>query len=139
DGVQHGDLIDFVDFDFVARGAKINAATLWALGTNPSIPKNTLIHTAPPTGLPGTNLTPRRSDAPPHPHHPPPHTLYPHSPPPPPPLSIGRDHGAAETPAASLAAPPQHAALNPHAQPPVRRPPRASARHAHPRRFPARC
>jgi peptidase M28-like protein len=57
DGVQHGDLIEFVDFDFVARVAKVNAATLWALATNPSTPKNTLIHTAPPTGLPGTNLT----------------------------------------------------------------------------------
>jgi hypothetical protein len=63
DGVQHGDLIDFVDFDFIARVARVNAATLWALATNPSIPKGVLIHTAPPTGLPGTNLTALQWDA----------------------------------------------------------------------------
>jgi hypothetical protein len=57
DGVQHGDLIEFVDFDFIARVAKLNAATLWALATNPSIPTGVQIHTAPPVGLPGTNLS----------------------------------------------------------------------------------
>jgi hypothetical protein len=56
-GVQFGDLVEFVDFDYVARAAKINAATMWALATNPSTPKGLVIHTAPPPGLPGTNLT----------------------------------------------------------------------------------
>ncbi|MGN6792122.1 MAG: M20/M25/M40 family metallo-hydrolase, partial [Streptosporangiaceae bacterium] len=56
-GVQFGDLIDFVDFDFVARVARVNAATVWALATAPGTPKNLQIHTNPPTGLPGTNLT----------------------------------------------------------------------------------
>jgi len=56
-GVQFGDLIDFVDFDFIARVARVNAATLWALATAPSTPKNFQIHTNPPPGLPGTNLT----------------------------------------------------------------------------------
>jgi hypothetical protein len=56
-GVQFGDLLEFVDFDYVARVAKINAATMWALATSPSTPKNLVIHTAPPPGLPGTNLT----------------------------------------------------------------------------------
>jgi Peptidase family M28 len=56
-GVQFGDLIDFCDFDFIARVARVNAATLWALATAPSTPKNLQIHTNPPPGLPGTNLT----------------------------------------------------------------------------------
>ncbi|HEX2320352.1 MAG TPA: M28 family metallopeptidase [Streptosporangiaceae bacterium] len=56
-GVQFGDLIDFVDFDFIARVAAVNAATLWALATAPGTPKNLQIHTNPPPGLPGTNLT----------------------------------------------------------------------------------
>jgi hypothetical protein len=56
-GVQFGDLIDFCDFDFIARVARVNAATLWALATAPSMPKNLQIHTNPPPGLPGTNLT----------------------------------------------------------------------------------
>ena len=56
-GVQFGDLPQFVDFDYVARVAKVNGAALWALATSPSTPKNLQIHTAPPPGLPGTNLT----------------------------------------------------------------------------------
>ena len=56
-GVQFGDLLEFVDFDYVARVTKVNAATIWALATSPSTPKNLVIHTAPPPGLPGTNLT----------------------------------------------------------------------------------
>ena len=56
-GVQFGDLIDFVDFDYVARVARVNAATLWALATGPGTPKNLQIHTTPPGTLSGTNLT----------------------------------------------------------------------------------
>ena len=56
-GVQFGDLIDFVDFNYTARVAKVNACALWALATSPSTPKGLQIHTAPPPGLPGTNLT----------------------------------------------------------------------------------
>jgi len=56
-GTQFGDLPQFVDFDYIARVARVNAAVLWALATNPSTPKNLVIHTAPPAGLPGTNLT----------------------------------------------------------------------------------
>ena len=56
-GVQFGDLIEFVDFDYTARVARVNAATLWALATNPSTPKNVQIHTTPPGTLSGTNLT----------------------------------------------------------------------------------
>src|SRR5215471_17735921 len=56
-GVQFGDLAEFVDYDYVVRVAKVNAAALWALATSPSTPKGLQIHTAPPPGLPGTNLS----------------------------------------------------------------------------------
>jgi hypothetical protein len=62
-GVQFGDLPQFVDFDYIARVAKVNGAALWALATNPSTPKNLQIHTAPPAGFPGTNLTALNWDA----------------------------------------------------------------------------
>jgi hypothetical protein len=66
-GVQFGDLPQFVDFDYVARVAKVNGAALWALATNPATPKNLQIHTAPPAGFPGTNLTALSWDANPEP------------------------------------------------------------------------
>src|SRR5450755_4794186 len=56
-GVQLGDLIQFVDFDYVARVAKVNGAALWALATSPSTPKNLLIHVAPPVNFAGINNT----------------------------------------------------------------------------------
>jgi peptidase M28-like protein len=56
-GVQFGDLPEFVDFDYTARVAKVNGAALWALATNPSTPKNLQIHTTPPATFSGTNLT----------------------------------------------------------------------------------
>jgi hypothetical protein len=56
-GVQFGDLIQYVDFNYVARVAAVNAAALWALATSPSTPSGLQIHTTPPPGLPGTNLT----------------------------------------------------------------------------------
>jgi hypothetical protein len=56
-GVQLGDLIDFVDFDYVARVTKVNAAALWALATNPSTPKGLEIHVNPPVNFAGTNFT----------------------------------------------------------------------------------
>jgi hypothetical protein len=56
-GVQLGDLIQYVDFDYVARVAKVNGAALWALATSPSTPKNLLIHVAPPVNFAGINNT----------------------------------------------------------------------------------
>ncbi len=56
-GVQYGDLPQFVDFDYVARVVRVNGAALWALATNPSTPKGLEIHTAPPAGFAGTNTT----------------------------------------------------------------------------------
>jgi Peptidase family M28 len=56
-GVQLGDLIQYVDFHYVARVAKVNGAALWALATAPSTPKNLLIHVAPPVNFAGINNT----------------------------------------------------------------------------------
>src|ERR1700722_18024551 len=56
-GVQLGDLIQYVDFDYVARVAKVNGAALWALATSPSTPKNLLIHVAPPVNFARINNT----------------------------------------------------------------------------------
>ena len=58
DGVQFGDLPQFVDFQYTARVAKVNGAALWALATNPSTPKNLQIHTAPPVGSPAPTSPP---------------------------------------------------------------------------------
>ena len=57
-GVQLGDLIQYVDFTYVARVTKVNAAALWALASSPSTPKNAQIHVSPPVNFAGTNLTP---------------------------------------------------------------------------------
>ncbi|GAA4710223.1 M20/M25/M40 family metallo-hydrolase [Phytohabitans rumicis] len=45
-GVQYGDLPEFCDFGFIARVAKVNAATLWSLAQAPGTPKNANILTA---------------------------------------------------------------------------------------------
>jgi peptidase M28-like protein len=66
-GVQFGDLIEFVDFDYTARAAKVNGAALWALATAPGTPKNLQIHTTPPGTLAGTNFTTLTWDANPEP------------------------------------------------------------------------
>ncbi len=56
-GVQLGDLIEFVDFDYIARVTKVNAAALWNLATAPGTPKNLLIHATAPPGFSGINTT----------------------------------------------------------------------------------
>ncbi|GFJ94653.1 M20/M25/M40 family metallo-hydrolase [Phytohabitans rumicis] len=38
-GVQYGDLPEFCDFGFIARVAKVNAATLWSLAQAPGTPR----------------------------------------------------------------------------------------------------
>jgi hypothetical protein len=57
EGRQLGDLIQYVDFDYVARVTGVNAAALWALATAPSTPKGLEIHINPPVNFAGTNLT----------------------------------------------------------------------------------
>ena len=44
-GVQYGDLVRYVDFWYVARVARVNAATLWSLAQGPSTPKGVVIDT----------------------------------------------------------------------------------------------
>jgi hypothetical protein len=39
-GVQFGDLESFLDFAFLARVARVNAATIWSLAQGPGTPKN---------------------------------------------------------------------------------------------------
>jgi hypothetical protein len=56
-GVQFGDLIQFMDFDYLARVTRVNAAALWALATSPGTPKNLQIHVSPPPGFAGINTT----------------------------------------------------------------------------------
>jgi hypothetical protein len=56
-GVQLGDLIQYVDFNYVARVTGVNAAALWALASSPSTPANAQIHVAPPVNFAGTNIT----------------------------------------------------------------------------------
>ena len=66
-GVKNGNLPEFVDFSYVARVARVNGAALWALATDPRPPKNLQIHTAPPAGFAGTDLTTLTWDANPDP------------------------------------------------------------------------
>jgi hypothetical protein len=44
-GVQFGDLPRFCDFGFIARTARVNAATLWSLAAAPGTPKNVQVLT----------------------------------------------------------------------------------------------
>ncbi|OLF19012.1 M20/M25/M40 family metallo-hydrolase [Actinophytocola xanthii] len=45
DGKQYGDLVEFCDFDYMHRVAKVNAATLWSLATAPGTPKGVRVRT----------------------------------------------------------------------------------------------
>ncbi|MET3430444.1 hypothetical protein BJ973_009656 [Actinoplanes tereljensis] len=61
-GVQYGDLIEFCDFGYIARVARVNAAALWSLAQAPGTPKGVVIDT---TQL--TNATTLRWQANPEP------------------------------------------------------------------------
>jgi len=45
-GVQFGDLVEFCDFGYIARVAKVNLATLWSLAQGPGTPVGTTIVTS---------------------------------------------------------------------------------------------
>jgi Peptidase family M28 len=45
-GVQFGDLVEFCDFGYIARVAKVNLATVWSLAQAPGTPKGVVIDTA---------------------------------------------------------------------------------------------
>jgi Zn-dependent M28 family amino/carboxypeptidase len=44
-GVQYGDLIEFCDFAYIARVARVNAAALWTLAQAPGTPRGAVIDT----------------------------------------------------------------------------------------------
>ncbi|KAI1213946.1 Zn-dependent exopeptidase [Annulohypoxylon truncatum] len=44
-GKQYGDLPEFVDYEFVARVARVNGAALWSLATGPGAPRNVRVDT----------------------------------------------------------------------------------------------
>jgi Peptidase family M28 len=66
-GVQLGDLPEFVDYEYMARVAKVNGAALWSMATGPGTPKNAEIHATAPVNFSGTNLTTLTWDANPEP------------------------------------------------------------------------
>ena len=45
-GVQFGDLPEFVDFDYVARVAGVNAAWMWSASQAPGLPQDVTIDTS---------------------------------------------------------------------------------------------
>jgi Zn-dependent M28 family amino/carboxypeptidase len=46
DGKQFGDLVEFCDFAYITRVAKVNAAALWSLATAPGTPKEVRVRTS---------------------------------------------------------------------------------------------
>jgi hypothetical protein len=42
-GTQYGDLVEFVDFDYTSRVAKVNLATMWSAANAPAMPQNVTI------------------------------------------------------------------------------------------------
>ncbi|WP_041832650.1 M28 family metallopeptidase [Actinoplanes sp. N902-109] len=44
-GVQYGDLVEFCDFRYIARVARVNAAALWSLAQAPGTPQGVVIDT----------------------------------------------------------------------------------------------
>lgn len=56
-GVQFGDLASFLNFAFLARVAKVNAATIWSLAQGPGTPKNLALSVGMPSNENSTNLS----------------------------------------------------------------------------------
>ena len=54
-GVQFGDLLQFVDFNYLARVTRVVGSTLAALANSPQTPANVQLHTTPPGTLAGDN------------------------------------------------------------------------------------
>ena len=53
--VQFGDLLQFVDFNYLARVTRVVGSTLAALYVSPGTPKNVQLHVEPPSGFVGSN------------------------------------------------------------------------------------
>ena len=45
-GKQFGDLLEFCDFDFIQRVAKVNGAAIWSLAQAPGTPRNVTMDTS---------------------------------------------------------------------------------------------
>ncbi|KAK4560765.1 hypothetical protein LTR86_005344 [Recurvomyces mirabilis] len=43
DGIQYGDLLEFVDFEYTSRVAKVNLASMWSAANSPGTPTNVSI------------------------------------------------------------------------------------------------
>ncbi len=54
-GVQFGDLPQFLDFNYLARVTRVVGSTLAALASSPGTPKNVRFHISPPAGFVGSN------------------------------------------------------------------------------------
>lgn len=46
DGMQYGDLVEFCDFEYIVRVARVNGAGIWSLAQAPGTPKNVSIDTS---------------------------------------------------------------------------------------------
>ncbi|KAI0466985.1 hypothetical protein F4859DRAFT_495899 [Xylaria cf. heliscus] len=44
-GTQYGDLVEFCDFEYIARVARVNGAALWSLANSPGAPTNVRVNT----------------------------------------------------------------------------------------------
>jgi hypothetical protein len=66
-GVQFGDLLQFVNFNYLARVTRVVASTLAALASSPQTPSNAQQHIAPPQGFAGANRVTLSWDANPEP------------------------------------------------------------------------
>jgi hypothetical protein len=62
-GVQFGDLLQFVDFNYVARVTRVVGSSLAALARSPRAPSNARMIVTPPPGFVGSNDTVLRWDA----------------------------------------------------------------------------
>ena len=62
-GVQFGDLLQFVDFNYVARVTRVVGSSLAALASSPRAPSNARMIVTPPPGFVGSNDTVLRWDA----------------------------------------------------------------------------
>jgi Zn-dependent M28 family amino/carboxypeptidase len=62
-GVQFGDLPQFLDFDYLARVTRVVGSSLAALANSPGTPSNARLITTPPPGFQGSNDTELRWNA----------------------------------------------------------------------------
>ena len=52
-GTQYGDLLEYVDFEYTARAARVNLASMWSAANAPALPRNVTISTV--VGFPASS------------------------------------------------------------------------------------